>query len=185
MEQNVRNLDKLGFGGEPKIAHVQGIHFQPHKESESVSLMFDQDGNLCNIISLTIGIGVKSKFHWQFTKTQFAGPETHIQLIHLLSYLRKKYFKKMIIRDEGGYHPKKDKDTLAARMGFISNAINTVSDIFDNSEFTGKTPDEIMQQMQEALNRSFKDITIHIIKVEAKNLPDDLRRQLEEDFDNE
>ena len=135
---------------------LRGIHFKPHEESESVFFAFDSEGYLCNFLSMILGMRRDAKQQWVFTKTQFAGPETHIEIIHLLEYLKKKYFKKMTISDEGGYYPDKDKDLLNSRMGFLNNAINTISDIFEHSQLDGKSPDEIVDHLQDALTRSFK-----------------------------
>ena len=159
---------------------LRGIHFKPHEESESVFFAFDSEGYLCNFLSMIVGMERENKMQWVFTKTQFAGSETHIQVIHLLRYLKKKYFKKMIISDEGGYYPHNDKELLDSRIGFLNNAINTISDIFEHSELGDKSPDEIVDHLQDALTRSFKDLNIQILRIEAKDLPDDVRRQIEQ-----
>lgn len=161
---------------------LRGIHFKPHEESESVFFAFDSEGYLCNFLSMILGMRRDAKQQWVFTKTQFAGPETHIEIIHLLEYLKKKYFKKMTISDEGGYYPDKDKDLLNSRMGFLNNAINTISDIFEHSQLDGKSPDEIVDHLQDALTRSFKDLNIQIMRIEAKDLPNDIRRQIEDEL---
>jgi hypothetical protein len=160
---------------------LKGIHFKPHEESESVFFAFDSEGNMCNFVAMILGIKQNSKQQWIFTKTQFAGPDTHVEIIHLLQYLKKKYFKKMSISDEGGYYPKHDRTLLESRMGFLKNAISTLSDIFEHSEFSGKSTDEIVDHLQDALSRSFKDLNIQIMRLEAKDLPNDVRRQIEDE----
>jgi hypothetical protein len=159
---------------------LRGIHFKPHEESESVFFAFDSEGNTCNFISMILGMKRDTKQQWVFTKTQFAGLETHMEIIHLLQYLKKKYFKKLSISDEGGYYPGHNRELLESRMGFLKNAISTISDIFEHSEFGGKSTDEIVDHLQDALTRSFKDLNIQILRIEAKDLPNDIRRQIEE-----
>ena len=100
-----------------------------------------------------------------FTKTQFAGIETHVEIIHLLIYLKKKYFKKLKIIDEGGYYPKKNLEMLTERLGVINFAISTIQDIFDNTEFNG-SPDDMIEKVQEALSRSIKGAEVKIIRIE-------------------
>jgi hypothetical protein len=159
---------------------LRGVHFKPHEDSESVFFAFDTEGYLCNFLSLILGMKRESKMPWVFTKTQFAGAETHIQIIHLLTYLKKKYFKKMTISDEGGYYPDNNTETLQNRISFLNNAMNTISDIFEHSQLEGKSPDQIVDHLQDALTRSFKDLNIQIMRIEAKDLPNDIRRQIEE-----
>ena len=44
---------------------------------------------------------------------------------------------KLIIKDEGGYFPKRDEKILSTRMDFIDSAIATMKDVFENGEFPG------------------------------------------------
>jgi hypothetical protein len=163
---------------------LRGIHFKPHEKSESVFFAFDTEGYLCNFLSMILGMKRDAKQQWVFTKTQFAGAEIHMEIIHLLTYLKKKYFKKMTISDEGGYYPDNNQELLQNRIGFLNNAMNTISDIFEHSELGGKSPDQIVDHLQDALTRSFKDLNIQIMRIEAKDLPDDIRRQIEEGEDD-
>jgi hypothetical protein len=152
----------IQYAFEVGMSQLWGISFKPHDECESVALLFDADGVLHSPISLLL----KGTKPFNFTKTQFAGPETHIILIKLLLYLKKKYFKSMKIMDDGGYYPKNDLDTLKKRMGLIDIAINTVDDILSNSDFSGKSPDEFAEFMRDALQRSFGGVQVEVMKFE-------------------
>ena len=177
--------DKDSETGEVKRINIEGelglkgISFQPHKESETIELFFDTEGVLRPIFSMIFKGDSRVKYPWVFVKTQFAGVETHIKIINLLLYLRKKYFKKLDIRDDGGYYPLRDEETLRKRLDVINNAIATLSDVFENSEFSG-TPDQIMNQVQDALSRSLKDMKIQIIKMDISQLSEDLKKRLKE-----
>ncbi len=151
---------------------LRGITFRPHEEAENISLLFDKEGILKSVlIMLFPEIQGHLKMPWSFTKTQFAGVEAHIKTVKLLVYLKGKYFKNFSIRDDGGYYPDEDVETLEKRMGFIDNAIETLNDIFENANFEGN-PDEVMGRIQDAISQSFKEISIKIIRLDPNQMPE-------------
>jgi hypothetical protein len=153
---------------------LRGITFQPHEECETLTLLFDKEGILQSIFSMIFGNpDSRIKYPPIFVKTQFGGIENHIKIINLLTYLKKKYFKVLHILDEGGYYPKKDIEALSGRMEFIGNAIDTIRDVFENAEFDG-SPDEVMNQMREALSRSLKGAQVRIIKFQMGETPEEI-----------
>ena len=79
----------------------------------------------------------------------------------------------MHITDEGGYYPKKNIEALSGRMEFIGNAIETIRDVFENAEFDG-SPEEVMDQMRDALSRSLKGAHIRIIKFQMGEMPEEM-----------
>ena len=109
---------------------LRGITFEPHDESETVTFLFDTEGVLRSIFSNMFK--KKGKYTWCFVKTQFAGMDTHIRIINLMGYLKKKYFKKFEIHDDGGYYPNNDTEELQSRLDYLNNAIATVHDVFDS-----------------------------------------------------
>jgi hypothetical protein len=153
---------------------LRGITFQPHEDCETISFLFDTEGVLQSIFSMIFGNpDARIKYPHIFVKTQFSGIETHVKIINLLTYLKKKYFKVLHITDEGGYYPKKNLDALSERMEFIGNAIDTIRDVFENAEFDG-SPEEVMNQMREALSRSLKGAQIRIIKFQMGESPEEI-----------
>ena len=144
---------------------LRGISFHPHPESESVILTFNNEGELKSLIAMLLLPEYTNMHGLLFTKTQFAGIETHVEIIHLLIYLKKKYFKNLKIIDEGGYYPKKNIEMLTERLGVINFAISTIQDIFENTEFNG-SPDDMIEKVQEALSRSIKGAEVKIIRIE-------------------
>ena len=153
---------------------LRGITFQPHEECETLTLLFDTEGVLQSLFSMIFGShDSRVKYPHIFVKTQFSGIETHIKVINLLVYLKKKYFKVMHITDEGGYYPRKNIEALSGRMEFIGNAIETIRDVFENAEFDG-SPEEVMDQMRDALSRSLKGAHIRIIKFQMGEMPEEM-----------
>ena len=144
---------------------LRGIMFYPHPDCEPVAILFNEKGILNSIFTaLFPEVQDKRSLPWSFTKTQFAGPETHIKIVKLLDYLGKKYFKKFNLEDDGGYFPDFDEATLMKQMGVINHAIGTIEDIFENANFEG-SPEEVIDQIQNALTRSLKDVEIQVVRV--------------------
>jgi hypothetical protein len=149
---------------------LRGIMFNPHPECEPIGILFTEKGVLSSIFNaLFPEVQGKKRLPWSFAKTQFAGVEIHIQLVNLLDYLGKKYFKKFELKDDGGYYPKKDKGKLEERMDIINHAIGTIEDIFENSNFDG-SPEEVIDQIQDAISRSLKGVDIRVIKMNNEDL---------------
>ncbi len=160
---------------------LRGIMFNPHPDSEPIALLFNEKGVLNNIFTaLFPEVQGKQALPWSFTKTQFAGPEIHAQIVHLLVYLGNKYFKKFKMEDDGGYYPDNNKEALMSRMGVINNAIGTLEDIFENSNFEG-SPEEVIEQIQDALTRSLKDIEIQVLKMDLSGKKEDDNNDDEDD----
>jgi hypothetical protein len=70
-------------------APLRGIDLTPHKNSESVSLTFDPDGHLIDIMGMVfMAEGDQSPENsWVSVKTQFAPIDVHIAIIKLFQYL--------------------------------------------------------------------------------------------------
>ena len=81
---------------------LKGVSLTP-EGADSLSFFFDPEGNLCdpiNLISIMDGT-LKPEDAWVFTKTQFASPETHIQIVGLLKYLKKHHIPDLEVHDDG------------------------------------------------------------------------------------
>jgi hypothetical protein len=161
-----------------EILSLIGISFKPHEECEPLQFIFNQDGEWRTFLNVLLGDKLpKGLKNWAFAKTQFAGADTHVAIINLLLYLRKKYFKKLDIKDEGGYYPKKNMDALQQRMGFINNAMDTIHDVFEHGNFSDN-PEEMIEQMKDAISRSLKDVRVEVVKI-------DMHKMLKQDLDDD
>ncbi len=168
------NFEPLAIGSE-----LRGISFEPHEESERVTFLFDTEGVLRSIFSSIFK--KKGKYTWCFVKTQFAGMETHIRIINLMAYLKKKYFKKLEIHDDGGYYPNNNTEELQNRMDYLNSAIATVHDVFENININNaKSPDEFIDDIKDALSASFKGANIQIIKIDPLSMMSDMLKSLGE-----
>jgi hypothetical protein len=89
-----------------------------------------------------------------------------------------------LLKDEGGYYPKKNIDDLNQRLGFINNAIATIHDVFEHGDFSDN-PEEMIEQMRDAISRSLKDVKVEVVKFDMNDLPKSLRRELNEEEEEE
>lgn len=163
---------------------LRGISFEPHEESESVTFLFNAEGILTSIFSNMFR--QKSKYTWCFVKTQFAGADTHIRIINLMRYLKKKYFKMFEIHDDGGYYPHGNAEELQNRMDYLNNAIATVHDVFESIEVdNSKSPDDFINEIRNALSASLKGVNIQIVKIDPLSMMNDMLKKLEAEAEEE
>ncbi len=147
-------------------AKLQGIVFKIHDDCEPLELLFDEKGILASFMTLLMERRSR-KYPTVFCRTQKAGADLHVKLIHLLMYLQKKYFKKLHIVDAGGYYPDQDLETLQERMGTIENAIASINDFMEHADLQDKTPDEMIAEMQKMFAQTFGDmLNVRILKID-------------------
>src|SRR6185437_691669 len=95
---------------------IYGIHFTP-PDCESISISFLSNGRMSSSSHLKFFGKEKDKerkkyLYTLFTKTQFAGPQIHKIIIHLLKYLSNKYLSKFKVLDDGHYWETEDEAIL-------------------------------------------------------------------------
>lgn len=66
-----------------------------------------------------------SRYNW--TKTQFAGPEVHIAVCAMLKYVKQRYAPDLEIKDDSGYFLDGDAEKLAAQMGYVDRILSVTS----------------------------------------------------------
>jgi hypothetical protein len=158
---------------------LRGISFEPHEESESVTFLFTPEGILTSVFASMFP--QRSKYAWCFVKTQFAGPDTHIRVINLMRYLKKKYFKKFEIHDDGGYYPAGNAEQLQERFDYLNNAIATVNDIFESIDADdSKSPDEFIDKIKSALSASLKGVQVHVVKIDPLSMMTEMLKKMEQ-----
>jgi hypothetical protein len=84
---------------------VTGVALFPHDWCDPVRLEFDSDGYI-----------------QEFTKTQFAGVDTHTEIVQLLRRLEP-LFEKFLVDDEGEFWDGGDRNLLALHFANTNNAI--------------------------------------------------------------
>ncbi|HET54553.1 MAG TPA: hypothetical protein ENN33_04980 [Ignavibacteria bacterium] len=123
----VGSLGEENYDGE-----IYGIYIIP-PNCEPVYLTFLSNGRMANEIGLKLwGNAIdpkeKSFLFMLFTKTQFGGSEIHKLIIHLLKYLKEKYFAELNVYDEGKYWETGDEkllDEIFERYNKIFDVVET------------------------------------------------------------
>jgi len=127
----------------------RGLLIQPHPESETVWLTFNQDGELCFYLPES-----KSGHYWEnkllFTKTQFAPIAIHIAICDLLHQIQDRHFPSMEVYDEGEYFETRDRERLAQRIGFL----NTVMDHLEQKLADADTDDPAVTAIRDAVDQA-------------------------------
>lgn len=131
---------------------VYGICFTP-ENCETVSLTFLSNGKMCavyNILEINnTGADWEKEFmYYLFTKTQFAGIETHLLIVHLFKYLNKKYFADLKVTDEGGYWETEDENVLQQSFNRYNEIFAHVTNALENiPKLKGESIEEYFKRM--------------------------------------
>ncbi len=114
------------FGKKKFNGLLYGISFSP-PDCESVCLTFLPDGALVPLWILHpnfIDERKKITLRTVSVKTQFAGPQAHKIIIHLLDFLSKKYLIRFKMSDEAKYWETRDEALLEREFKFLGDLIN-------------------------------------------------------------
>lgn len=114
------------FTIEPDLDQLFGIMLSP-ENCEPLCFSFLSDSRMCGLINfkvIEINNAIDEDLTYSlFTKTQYAGLESHKEIIHLLDYISKKYLIDFECYDETGYWETGDenllKETFNRYEGFI------------------------------------------------------------------
>ncbi len=147
------NADSIKHDGK-----LYGMCFTP-PESETVSISFLSNRRMSGALNLQLYGNSKDKeeqefLYMLFVKTQFAGSEIHMLIIHLLKYLNTKYFSDFSVIDEGQYWETGDKELLRETFTTYTNLINSFSVALQSIP---KAPDENIESYLERLANLLKN----------------------------
>lgn len=85
---------------------TEGIELQPHKDADPLRMEFDED-----------------LYIQEYIKTQFAGPEVHIQIISFLKDIQP-FFNELFVNDEGEFWESGNKQQLLDHMEACNRTLN-------------------------------------------------------------
>lgn len=140
---------------------LKGVEFTVNPKCESLCFFFDSKGNLRDPISLIriLEGTLKPEDAWVSVKTQLSSPETHIWIIGLLKYLKKRYIPDLEVYDEGEYWETGSRETLKEKMDFIAGKLDMLANELssaDVGDISGCSAEEIASIIEDLLNRRFK-----------------------------
>ncbi len=136
---------------------IYGICFSPEEKCEPVWLTFISTGRMCSPFlfdqnNISPDKQLEEAMYSLFTKTQYAGVETHKIIIHLLRYIGKKYLDDFKVIDEGQYWETGDEKVLKENFRRFTAAIQTFTSALENAETKAG------ESTEEAILRIFKEI---------------------------
>ena len=140
---------------------LKGIQFQPHPNCDTIWLYFNQDGYLTTPfqVALSADEGYPPPVRPLYVRTLAAGFESHILLINLFRYLKKKYIPNLRIIDETQFWDLGDKKSLEAlfQKRFTSYPAEVTSE-------KDKLLDPALLEDIETIARKIEDLLRNIIE---------------------
>lgn len=132
---------------------LKGIQITPHPDSEPLVLFFDRDGYIRSPVTMALILDgtLQPKTAWVSMKTQFAAPDTHVWVIGLLKYLKKRYISNLEVSDESGYWDTGDRRKLEKSMDLLDSKLNQLSAKISSGsigDLTGLTADQIASRLE-------------------------------------
>lgn len=131
---------------------LKGVLVSP-KECEPVVFTFVPDGRLCSPVSISYNQPDDEFYYTIFTKTQFAGPDTHIAVIKLLRYISKKYLSEIKVMDEGKFWETNDERILREQFARYESLLNNFTDMLSELKHV---PGESAESLADRIERLFK-----------------------------
>ncbi len=132
--------------------HFRGVIVNPKGDCEPLSFIFDRQGRLRALMDLiTDQIEPTECSFFTATKTQFGEIETHIWIIGLLRYLKKRYLKDLEVKDEGEYWETEDLEQLGEKKQFLHGRIDQLAEALSDAESLPEeaTLDDIVAGIEE------------------------------------
>lgn len=102
---------------------MQGIIITPHPKSEQLALTFNQQGELVRYMPLD-DLGTYWEIKSLFTKTQFAGMETHSAVCEFLHFLQDNYMPDLHVYDEANYFESGDANRATDALDTTDTALD-------------------------------------------------------------
>lgn len=136
---------------------LKGIIVNPGPGSEPLSLLFDRSGTLTDLMQQLFWIE-RSRQGERFTicKTQFAGIDSHIRIIELLSRLKEKYITNLTVSDEGAYWETRDRRILAEKRVFLGRCLRHAERVIgsiDVSSDDARNPEALADRIEQAFRK--------------------------------
>lgn len=130
-----------------EIMPAKGLIINPER-CEPIVLTFLENGILYDCFHFIYTQNpekekVNEKSHTRvFTKTAYAGSDTHMAIIEMLKYLKEKYFKEFELRDDSGYWETHDVTECQQQFGEYFDPTKSASELEESLEDLNDDDDE-------------------------------------------
>jgi len=115
--------------------NFRGVIVNPEGDCEPLCFIFDREGRLRVLMELLSEQVEPTEYSfYTATKTQFAAIETHVWIIGLLRYLKKRYLSNLEVKDEGDYWETEDLEKLREKKQFLQGMINQMAGALSETE---------------------------------------------------
>ncbi len=115
--------------------NFRGVIVNPQGDCEPLCFIFDREARLRALMDLICEQVEPTKYSFSTaTKTQFTTIETHVWIIGLLRYLKKRYLGNLKVQDEGEYWETEDLPKLREKKEFLQGMINQMASELSQAE---------------------------------------------------
>jgi hypothetical protein len=155
--------DEISIGNSKKnkdytIHDLNGISISV-LDCETVFFTFLPDGRLSSPLNL-LAQGAytdKEMIYTVATKTQYAGPDTHMALVKLIRYLKEKYLDDLQVDDEGLYWETGDKKVLLSQFDKYNHALSVIeAALLDFKAIPGESAQSLAERLDQLLVKKLK-----------------------------
>lgn len=108
-----------------------GILVSTHEKCEPLSFIIDKQGRLIHPAWLNDDNPLDFAFYVS-TKTHFSTVDTHIAIVKLLKYIKKKYLIDINVIDEGDYYETEDRELLQQKWDFLLKKFEEIGSLLEN-----------------------------------------------------
>lgn len=135
--------------------NFRGAILNPKGDCEPLCFIFDRVGRLRGLMDLLNDQVELSEYSlFTATKTQFDEIETHVWIIGLLRYLRKRYLHDLKVIDEGEYWDTEDLEKLRQKKQFLPGMVDQIAGELSDAELLeGASIDDIIARIEAAVKR--------------------------------
>ena len=141
--------EKTGY----TLHHLNGISISV-LDCETIFFTFLPDGRLSSPLNL-LAQGAytdKEMIYTVATKTQYAGPDTHMALVKLIRYLKEKYLTDLQVEDEGLYWETGDEKILLSQFEKYNHALSVIeAALLDFKAIPGETAQSLAERLEQLL----------------------------------
>lgn len=89
---------------------------------------------------------------YNWTKTQFAGPDVHIAICELLRHVKERYAPDLEVTDDGGYFHDRDRENLEAQLGHVDRMIGLTAAAFESAGGTTTSLGDLLERVNDELS---------------------------------
>jgi hypothetical protein len=108
---------------------LKGIVLFIDPKCESLGILFNRSGALTCVMQQMLRSDLPGLEPFTSCKTQFGCIDSHIEMVHLLDILKKRYIADLVVTDEGEYWESRDVERLSNKRDVLDHYMDHVSSV--------------------------------------------------------